>query len=922
MLRRTLTALLCLAAAIPALAQTQPFAVITATKLANSEGAALQAGKFCATPSDEYARPTSYTIPGQGQFTTRKVCANVSAGAITSAVDTIGTFQLANTQQVLNGLCYNITVTDNSDGSTTLGGGTATHDSGYNCVQMNSTWCSVVNSVYTCNFDLYTPNTPIVGVASVPSQLVTPASQTTINGVLAGDGAHVGAANSVQVQNAIGPNVYDAAGSAAAALSVAQTAQSTANTASTNASSALSGSADDSTARSALIGSANDSTARSSISAETTRAEAAESTNATAAAAAQSTANTALTGSANDSTARAQVQSGSGYALAAYHSGGSTTVGPSNCVTDSTGNNLTCPGTITANVLTNALPSGYTALVLFREGSGTTSADLSSHSNTFTFASGANAPTWITSGGVVQGIQLATGATAVYGTFPASTTTTDSSVANARTLVACGYFAPWVAATSYRPIIGYSTQAQGAWWLNGEPTTTAGPGGFGSGVNGFPAIYTPGGSGQTRGAQPIVGYHCLGATLGSSTDSTKDHLYVDGREIAFYVAQNTGQSWDARVAGNAAAIGYLLWNSSSSLVGTMEAFAAWPGVETATQMYQINQALQTLAFTSRNLNPKGPLPNTTTANQIVTDGDSITNGTPGSVTPYPSLLGTGTAPLNSTFTITNVGAASKLDLNVWSDGPLTYLPAASLNSQYRFASDAAGINDLNVNTVAAADVVVSRLAVYAQMKQAAYTVLVPTMLSSNNQDTKVEAINASLRIAAVNNGYTVVDWANEPCLGASGAYNNPGGLGCYQAGSSFFQDGLHPNQTGMNEMARLYSVIVNYLTGATQASPTVVTTNTYTVLAADRFLRWTGTASGTITLPPCYGYSPTTPFIVTNYNSGQSLSVTTPAATGSMPNFALNGVVGGTVSIANNATVRFYANILSSTASGCGWFSY
>jgi hypothetical protein len=142
-----------------AIAQTQPYAVITASKIVDAQGTLLPSGQFCAQPVNNNTQPIPFLVSGGGNAGTKTKCANVVSGAITSPVDGAATYQLANSQVTTPAnVCYNIKVTDNSDGSTVLGGGTEGFQSGYNCVQMNSNWCSVVSSVYTCNFDNYQPN--------------------------------------------------------------------------------------------------------------------------------------------------------------------------------------------------------------------------------------------------------------------------------------------------------------------------------------------------------------------------------------------------------------------------------------------------------------------------------------------------------------------------------------------------------------------------------------------------------------------------------------------------------------------------------------------------------------------------------------------------------------------------------------------
>lgn len=185
MLRRTLSALLCLIA-FPAFAQTinvtsggvtlvtlptSSYAVITASNLTDETGQLPLNGKICFAPVDNFTRPQSFSVPGRGQSGTLSQCANVVNGAITTNVVTGGTpftLPITSLTHPVN-LCYNVTATEASDGATTLGGGTTSYASGYNCVQTDSTWCSTVSGVYTCNFDNYTPNSPALTATGAPT---------------------------------------------------------------------------------------------------------------------------------------------------------------------------------------------------------------------------------------------------------------------------------------------------------------------------------------------------------------------------------------------------------------------------------------------------------------------------------------------------------------------------------------------------------------------------------------------------------------------------------------------------------------------------------------------------------------------------------------------------------------------------------
>ena len=333
----------------------------------------------------------------------------------------------------------------------------------------------------------------------------------------------------------------------------------------------------------------------------------------------------------------------------------------------------------------------------------------------------------------------------------------------------------------------------------------------------------------------------------------------------------------------------------------MYSVVAYPVQLTAAGVAHNFAVLQQSSFYTRGVGASSGQ-NTTTGNVLVTNGDSLTNQTPNGVVPYPYLL-----TLNRPFSTQDTAIAGKLLETEVADSSVMDLPLYSPNSPFALAGNAAGINDINVGGSSQEQIIGYRAAVNAGYKGQGFTVLSPTMVSSSGADAEIAGINAALRTAAVANGYFLVDWANEPCLGAAGAYGNPGSCAFFQV------DGLHPSQAGENEMARLYSNVVNYLTGSTAASPTVVTAAAYTLAPADRFLVAQGASAQTITLPDCYGWSATTPFTLTHAGTGGATVV--PSA-----GFTLNG---GTVGVAvpPATTLEVYAGLLSATTSGCGWFT-
>ena len=550
---------------------------------------------------------------------------------------------------------------------------------------------------------------------------------------------------------------------------------------------------------------------------------------------------------------------------------------------------LQLSGTGTQDPATILIP-GANAYIPFTEGAGSAARDLTGNGNHCTFGTGANTPYW-----TKNGLQLNddTDASPKFCAFPASSTNADLSVMNSRTLTMCAYFNPQTIPFGYNYTSAFGGSSRddiAALWLSGP-------------AHGRAAYYMGDYFGQggepTWSTQPLVGYRCVTYALGSATDGTLDHFYIDGAEVTSYGAQGT--IWDRRMPGDFYQVGAVPWNGGAFLWGTVYTVLTYPTQLTAASVAHNFTVLQQSAFFSRGVGAL-PVQSTTTSNVLVVDGDSITNDSPYGVVPYPFLLTT-----NTPFTITDTGVSGKTVESTVADSPLIDLPLYSSNSKYAFISDSAGINDINVGGSTQAQIIADRALLYASYKQTGFTVLAPTMLSSINDDSEVENINAGIRALAATSGYYLVDWANEPCLGAAGAFANP-------PGCSFFVDGLHLNQAGESEMAALYSNIVNYLTGSVQSQPTVVTASAYVLAPADRFLSAQGASSQTISLPACYGWSTTTPFQITNARPGGSLFLA-PAS-----GFTLNGATTA-IPIPETTSVTVYAELLSASNSGCGWFT-
>jgi len=157
-------------------------ATVTANDIRDQFGHLLASGQLCFTPVKQgTGLPMAVLETGHGQRTNVQGCTPITNGAITPwmVVDTSLTNPGPN--------CYRAEI-DDIDGTAILGSHSPTAQTGYQCVQMSSTWCSTVSGVYTCNFDNYIP-TGVTGalIEAGPTGPQGPAGAGYIDG-LTGDG--------------------------------------------------------------------------------------------------------------------------------------------------------------------------------------------------------------------------------------------------------------------------------------------------------------------------------------------------------------------------------------------------------------------------------------------------------------------------------------------------------------------------------------------------------------------------------------------------------------------------------------------------------------------------------------------------------------------------------------------------------------
>ena len=150
----------------PAFAGT-PIGYVTLAGVAvhDSTGALLQSGTITFSPVNNSGSPISFKANGLGQTIDTPVSTLVTTGAFSIVLaDT----SLTSPQNV----CYAVQITNNSNGKQLLG-------PGYTCVQPSGSGAAVANGFCTapaggfggsCNFDLYTPQSPAISIVQIGPQ--------------------------------------------------------------------------------------------------------------------------------------------------------------------------------------------------------------------------------------------------------------------------------------------------------------------------------------------------------------------------------------------------------------------------------------------------------------------------------------------------------------------------------------------------------------------------------------------------------------------------------------------------------------------------------------------------------------------------------------------------------------------------------
>lgn len=385
-----------------------------------------------------------------------------------------------------------------------------------------------------------------------------------------------------------------------------------------------------------------------------------------------------------------------------------------------------------------------------------------------------------------------------------------------------------------------------------------------------------------------AGFHVLCTVLG--TNPTKDRIFYDGVEVAGY--SQTGSSGGIQSAVTPLYLGGSGPAGASLL--TFYYFAAWPASLTSTQILNASNAIKE-TLTLRGV-AVAPQTLTLGKNFLLTTGDSITVGF-GATTPWPSLLS-----VNSAYgTAVNEGIDGYTALAMagqarWRDAPTCYT-----GSQRGLVIFAGGTND-PVFGFSAVSTMANIAAYVNYMKTAGCQVGVGTILDRTGADTLKNTLNPLIRSNAPVLGYFLVDMASLPQGGADGASAN---------GTYFQGDGIHPTNALLALMAGVVSNAINAngIGSASSANPTVYSSNAVTMLSADVYSTIIPTTAATATLPECLGVTGIQ-YQIFNASAGANTITFSGKA---------SEAITGSATLAQNATAKFQATLISQTAAGCGW---
>ncbi len=361
----------------------------------------------------------------------------------------------------------------------------------------------------------------------------------------------------------------------------------------------------------------------------------------------------------------------------------------------------------------------------------------------------------------------------------------------------------------------------------------------------FAAFSTDG----TESAEALTaGWHVFTLLCGSNVNGvvTKTHYLFDGAEVGSYLSQGDAGTCPVATSGNYQIGGADTYASESYWRGKVAATWAWSkplslaeGVAAAKSAldYMKQKGVQTEFHKIASATP-----------QIVAGLDSRTFGlqlTPTTVWPATMQL------TDPSYARVDLGVSGAQAQDICQQFELMYGPYLTNSGGPTIVMLWGGVNDIQQTTNTPRQTANALRCMVSKSKAAGARVVLATEVSSlSNQgttgDTGKNALNTILRAEAFGWGVdNLADLATDVHLGADGASSN----------TSCFPDDLHPGPSCEPYVTTVMQDAVNELIGSTETNRHQTAAASYSEAAGDRYLDLTGTASQSVALPVCTGYS-------------------------------------------------------------------
>jgi lysophospholipase L1-like esterase len=523
------------------------------------------------------------------------------------------------------------------------------------------------------------------------------------------------------------------------------------------------------------------------------------------------------------------------------------------------------------------------------DGGGTTIRDISGHGNNATFASGANAPSWLPYG--VGFLNTATGYSNNQWIDTQLTTFGTAYVA---------YCTP--TGLGMNTGIGGINAVASAPTLIGPSSITSGIFLSGSDLNGIghmsivPTIFNSGAVSDTVANEVGGGCHIYAFSVGGS----QDRITVDGVEPPSYAQEGSSASLVSTNGHYQLGTGQSN-NDNLYLKGVIGYVVFFPSAHTVSEMTQeTNYIADQLSL--RTDYPRYPILSNATTSQWIGVGDSLTAGYSGSSQWTAGLT------FDNPYTVSNyaIGGMEAIDVCNMADQrwAASVVPGRSIVQVW------AGTNDFSYGYYSAAQVWSNLATCAAKAKQYGARSIITTMISRVGFDANKNALNALIRANYKQAGFDYLnDLAAVPGLGADGSYSNtscfsydeihligPGPGTCGFIGTNGF--------TGYGMVEQLSENAVNTMDGSSAANPDVSTSNAFISAYKNNYVIQTPTAPATFQLVDCQGQS--SPRVVVNGSSSFTITI---GDSGGWP-------LVGSPSLLPNTSATFMPSVITG---GCQW---